>query len=98
MLTNAQLQAIKSVMTACQVSQPDAFRIVLACRDSDSGTPKMRPRMGSLRQAAEIMQVHPRTLARYAQRGLLHAVKYSCRRVRFDLNEVERFAREGGAK
>ena len=54
-----------------------------------------RPRPGTKRQAAEIGQCHPRTLDRYARVGLLHPIKISPRRVRFDLNEVERLFTHG---
>lgn len=52
-------------------------------------------KLGTVRQAAEILQCHPRTVQRYAALGLLHPVKHSCRRVRFNLDEIERFSQEG---
>lgn len=85
------LAIFKTLLRAdgCSAEEAEAFI-------RTASNPTARPRMGTVRQAAEILQVHPRTLARYARRGLLHAVKYSCRRVRFDLNAVERFMQEGG--
>ena len=85
------IAAIKTLMRAdgCPPEETESF--FRAVRNP------ARPRkMGTARQAAEIIQCHPRTVQRYARRGLIHAIKYSCRRVRFDLNEVERFAQEGG--
>lgn len=65
--------------------------ILRAARGAD------RPRPGTKRQAAEIGQCHPRTLDRYARAGLLHPIKISARRVRYDLNEVERLFTRGAA-
>jgi len=90
-LNSKTFELIKTLLCADGCSAEEAEAFVRTARH-----PITRPRMGTVHQAAEILQVHPRTLARYARRGLLHAVKYSCRRVRFDLGEVERFAQEGG--
>lgn len=54
-----------------------------------------RPRPGTVRQAAEILGAHPRTVQRYERAGLLHAIRISPRRVRYDLDEVERLATRG---
>jgi hypothetical protein len=51
-----------------------------------------RPRPGTVRQAAEILDCNPRTVQRYERAGLLHAIRISPRRVRYDLNEVEELA------
>jgi len=56
---------------------------------------KDRPRPGTIREAAEILKSCPRTVERYASRGLLHAIRITPRRVRYDLNEVERLAIAG---
>ena len=68
------------------------------CRDAilkaASGTPtKARP--GTVRQAAEILDCHPRTVKRYATAGMLQAIRITPRRVRYDLNEVENLAEHG---
>ncbi|MBU0676920.1 MAG: helix-turn-helix domain-containing protein [Verrucomicrobia bacterium] len=54
-----------------------------------------RRRMGTARQAAEILGVHPRTVHRYARMGLLHPARQTARRIRFDLEEVSRLSTEG---
>jgi predicted DNA-binding transcriptional regulator AlpA len=63
--------------------------ILAAARGTD------RPRPGSVRQAAEVLGVHPRTIERYARRGLLNPIRISPRRVRWDLVEVEALATRG---
>lgn len=55
--------------------------------------PKVRP--GTIRQAAEIGCCHPRTIARYGEKGLLHPIRISARCVRYDLNEVDRLFTNG---
>ena len=48
------------------------------------------------RQACEILGgIHPVTLRRYAKQGKLTAIRYTARRIRWSLESVERFAREG---
>ncbi len=56
---------------------------------------KNRPRPGTIRQAAEILGVHPRTVQRYADAGLLHPIRITPRRIRWNLNEVEDLATRG---
>jgi hypothetical protein len=63
--------------------------ILAAARGTD------KPRPGTVRQAAEIMNTCPRTIERYARQGLFKAIRISPRRVRYDLNEVERLATRG---
>ena len=54
-----------------------------------------KPKPGTIRQAAEILQCNPRTVDRYAEQGLLRKIRISPRRIRYDLNEVERLAMNG---
>lgn len=54
-----------------------------------------RPRLGTAKQAAAILSCHPKTVYRYARRGMLQPIHYSARKVRFDLDEVEAFAARG---
>jgi hypothetical protein len=77
---------IDAVMTA----PPDRRDAILAAA---LGSEKPRP--GTIRQAAEIGGCNARTIQRYADRGLLHAIKITPRRVRWDLNEVERLFTRG---
>jgi hypothetical protein len=78
-MTKAQL--IEAVMQA-PAERHDAINAAAL------GTDKPRP--GTIRQAAAIGECTPRTVQRYAGRGLLHPIKITPRRVRYDLNEVER--------
>ena len=63
--------------------------ILKAARGSD------RPRPGTIREAADILGVHPRTVQRYRDNGLLHVVRLSPRCHRYDLAECERLATRG---
>lgn len=74
------------------VTSEQRAQIVKACRQSRQ---RQRRRLGSAKQAAEILRCHPKTVYRYVQRGLLTAIHYSARRVRFDLDAVEEFAASG---
>jgi hypothetical protein len=52
-------------------------------------------RLGTVRKAAEILQAHPRTVARYAAQGRVTVIRQSKRRLRYDLDECETLANQG---
>ena len=68
--------------------------ILQAARGSD------RPRPGTVKQAAACFQppVCPKTVERYADKGLLTRIRISPRCIRYDLNEVERLSTRGAGK
>ena len=66
--------------------------ILQACRNP---SPQRNKGFCTAREAAQILDCHPKTLYRYARKGLLHPIHHSARKVRFDRDEVERFATEG---
>ena len=84
------------------MTQAELIQAVLAAppeRESEilaalRGNPTKR-RPGTVRQAAEILGCHPRTIKRYADTGLLHAIRITPRRVRYDLNQVQQLAENG---
>ena len=47
------------------------------------------------RKAGETLGCHPKTVERYAKRGLLTVIRFSARKLRYDLDEVEAFANDG---
>ena len=49
-----------------------------------------KARMGTAKDAADILAIHVRTLKRYVKRGLLTERRLSQRMIRYDLGEVER--------
>jgi hypothetical protein len=90
-LNSATLTTIDTVLTAdASISAEHRERIRAAAR---ADRPTTRP--GTTRQAAEILECHPRTVGRYAAAGLLRMIRISPRRVRFDLGEVELLATRG---
>lgn len=90
---NATTQkVIDAVLSAdATVTPGQRAEILRACSRNSSAKPKL----GGVRQAAEVLGCHPKTIYRYVRKGLLHSVRYSRRKVRFDLNEVEAFAMNG---
>ena len=74
------------------VSRAARQKILGVCKRPDQA---VRRRLGTGRQAADVLGVHRRTLQRYAREGKLTAIYQSRRRVRYDLDEVERLASEG---
>jgi len=53
--------------------------------------------MITAKQAAPILQVCPETVKRYGRKGILHPVKITQRKMRFDRAEVEQLAMCGNA-
>lgn len=54
-----------------------------------------RSRMGTAKQAADILGTCTRTVERYARNGAFPRVHLSPRKVRYPLDQVERYARQG---
>lgn len=57
-------------------------------RAATAGQTKVR--LGTVREAAELGGVCPRTIKRYAEQGRLSRKRISARLIRYDLAEVER--------
>lgn len=88
------LTTVEAVITADTTTKHEhRERILAACR---AETPARRE-MVTVREAAEILDVHPRTVQRYEREGLLHATRITKRRVRYAKDEVLRLATEGAA-
>ena len=83
--------AIESLLAAdASVGSADKRLILATC------TSKQPPRrLGTVKEAAEILNCNPRTIQRYSRQGRIRAIHFSKRHVRYDLNEVERFAVTG---
>ena len=85
------ITTIQSVASADATTTPEHVqRVVAACR-----TESQKPRMGTVRDAAELLGVHPRTIQRYERLGILKAVRITSRRIRYNMNELERLAAKG---
>ena len=65
--------------------------ILAACRREQ----RKHRRLATVRQAAEALGCHAKTVQRYAEKGLLTTVRFSLRKIRYDMDEVEAFARDG---
>ena len=54
-----------------------------------------RKRLMSRRQVANLLGVHPETIKRYQQRGLLPAIVINSRLVRYEPEDVEKLLHNG---
>jgi len=89
-------QSIKVLLqNDATVAAEQRQEILKACRQKSG---RSNRRLGTVKQAAEILSCHPKTVYRYVRRGILHPLHYSLRKVRFDLEEVETFATNGLSK
>ena len=68
-------------------TEDQVTKVIQACRSV-----AFRRRRGSIRDAAGILDVHPGSIKRYVKKGLLHPIRITARKVRYDLDEVERLA------
>lgn len=74
------------------MSDEQRRRILSACSDSSGCHPR---RLCTVKEAAQVLQCHPKSVYRLRDRGFLHAIYHSKRKVRFDLEGVQRFAANG---
>lgn len=87
------LQSIRALLQSdATVTREQQQGILKACRDPTSQPKK---RVGTVRQAADLLQCHPKTVYRYVARGILRPIRMSARKVRFDLDQVDAFAANG---
>ena len=90
------LELIKNVLATDEtLTSSDVQNILKQIKTAGAG---VKPRPGTIKQAAAILEVHPVTVRRYAQAGLLNPIRITQRKVRYDLNEVEQLANIGHAE
>ena len=85
-------QAIRMLLVAdATVDAAKRSEVLAAC----SRARHQHTRLVTVGKAAEFLGCHPRTVERYARKGLLRQVRFSPRKIRYDFDEVEAFARDG---
>ncbi|VGO13466.1 hypothetical protein PDESU_02023 [Pontiella desulfatans] len=89
----ATIELIKNVLSTDDTVLPTDAQKVLKQLAAVNGEQKPRP--GTIKEAARILDVHPVTVRRYAKAGLLSTIRLSARKVRYNLNEVEHLAQAG---
>lgn len=88
----ATLNAIGSLLDADRTMTDEARgQILKVCKKAECP----RRKLITVRQAADILGVHRRTVQRYASERKLIAIYFSKRRIRYDLDEVNKLASEG---
>lgn len=87
------LAIIETTLTSDETLSSEETRTIL--KKLHSALPEHKPRPGTIKDAAKILDVHPVTVRRYAKAGLLTPIRITARKVRYDLNEVEKLAQTG---
>lgn len=87
------IELIKNVLATDETIPPDEAKVIEQKLKTSESMEKARP--GTIKEAAKILDVHPVTIRRYAQAGLLTPIRITCRKVRYDLNEIEKLASLG---
>ena len=86
-------QSIKVLLQNDNMVSDEQRQLILkSCRQV---TAKGKLRLGTVRQVAELLGCHVKTVQRYAQKGCIHPIKHSLRRVRYDMAEIEAFVAKG---
>lgn len=91
-----QTGLIDALQGLCRATntEPETTRRILAAA---KGERPARDDLIKTRAAAEILDCHPKSVFRYARRGLLHPIRRSPRALRWRKSEVERLATEGAS-
>ena len=85
-MNDATYTAISMFLLADEtVSEEKQRELLAACRRVQ----RKHRKLVTIRKAAEILDCHPRTVERYARKGLLSQIRHSPRKIRYDLAEVE---------
>ena len=87
-----EIESLKSYLRAVGANPEDARAILGAATKADK---EPADRLLLTRDSAAILECHPKTVFRYARRGLLHPVRRSARCIRWRESEVRRLAFEG---
>ena len=84
--------AIELALKAGRATADEARRIRALLDDKQTSRPE---RILKTREVAAIWDCHPKSVLRYAARGLIKPVRRSRRCLRWKLSDVERIAQEG---
>lgn len=86
------LEGLHTVCKLAGVNRETSQRILIAAK---GGEPKHSDGVLTTKAAAALLEIHPKSLHRYARRGLLHPIKRTARSIRWRRSEVEKLAYEG---
>ncbi|MEI7880319.1 MAG: helix-turn-helix domain-containing protein [bacterium] len=84
-----EVEALKSFLQAVGAS-PEEVRVIIRAADNKDKAPI--DKLILTREAAAILECHPKTVFRYRRRGLLNPVRRSARCIRWRESEVRRLA------
>lgn len=83
------LTALRAIIASDMTASPEEVKTLLAAL---SPTAKKTRQTCNAAQAAEVLGCHKRTLQLYGKRGMLHPIRISPRKIRWDLGEVKQLA------
>ena len=90
-MTQTTINAIQALLKSDNtVTEEQAQQILNFCKK-----PTVRRRLITAREAQKMLSCSRPTLRFLVKQGRLQQINFSCRRVRFDFDEVQRFANNG---
>lgn len=90
-MSKALIEALRAVCIASDADPDTTKRVIQAAR----GNVQKPDGLLTTKAAAGVLECHPKSVWRYANRGVLNPVRRSARCVRWRKSEVERLAFEG---
>ena len=92
-MTQTTINAIQALLKSDNtVTDEQAQKILNCCK-----MPTVRRRLINAREAQKMLSCSRPTLRFLVKQGRLHQINFSSRRVRFDFDEVQRFANNGAS-
>jgi len=88
------LEIIRATIESDPTATPEQRKAIMAIAE---GRPeaKPKPKLITRKQAADLLGCCGETVKRYSRRGLIRAIRYTARRVRYDEAQILDFARDG---
>ena len=86
------ITALEAMLPAFNIETDRIQRILAAAKDSAA---EVAEEYWKTKTAAAALDIHPKSIWRYANRGLLHPVTRSARSTRWRKSEVMKLAAEG---
>lgn len=90
-MTQSTINTIQAILRADEtVTEEQAKSILRCCKEKNT-----RRHLINAKEACSILNCSRPTLRFLVKQGHLQQINFSCRRVRFDFDEVQRFANNG---
>jgi hypothetical protein len=88
------IQIIRAAIESDPTATPEQRKAILAIAEGKTDA-KPKPKLITRKEAADLLGCCGETVKRYTARGLIRAIRFTARRLRYDEAEILNFARNG---